>query len=156
VQFVANNINTLHSGAKPIERQPCVLTTNTTAMVDKMQASRSAELDGTSELPARLGRNLAVRRKALGLTQADVAERLGVDTETLSRFERGKHVPSLLTLERLADTLGSTCADLLGQTPPVPSSDALMMETWLSGLKKKDAAFALRIFKACCDHLAGR
>lgn len=35
-----------------------------------------------SGLPARLGRNLAARRKALGLTQAQVAERLEVETET--------------------------------------------------------------------------
>ena len=125
-------------------------------MVDKSRAPRSAEQEGASELPARLGRNIAARRKVLGLTQASVAERLGVDTETLSRFERGKHVPSLQTLERLAHALGSTCADLLAQTPPTASSDALMVETWLAGLKKKDSAFALRMLKACCDHLAGR
>ncbi|MDY0743396.1 helix-turn-helix transcriptional regulator [Paucibacter sp. R3-3] len=125
-------------------------------MVDKSRPPRSADPESSSDLPARLGRNLSARRKALGLTQAGVAERLGVDTETLSRFERGKHVPSLQTLERLAETLGSTCAELLGQTPPAPSSDALMVETWLSGLKKKDAAFALQMLKACCDHLAGR
>ena len=125
-------------------------------MVDKSRLLRAAEFDGASELPARLGRNISARRKELGLTQAGVAERLGVDTETLSRFERGKHVPSLQTLERLADALGSTCADLLGQTPPAPSSDALMVETWLSGLNKKDSAFALRMLKACCDHLSGR
>jgi len=106
------------------------------------------------ELPVRLGRNLAARRKALGLTQAGVAERLGVDTETLSRFERGKHVPSLLTLERLAAVLGSTCGALLEEVPPQPSSDALMVETWLAALSERDAVFARRMLKAFCDHLA--
>lgn len=109
-----------------------------------------------SDLPVRLGRNLAARRRALGLTQAEVAERLGVDTETLSRFERGKHVPSLLTLERLAETLGSTCADLLDEVPHLPTSDALTMEAWLSALDKRDAAFAKRVLKSCCEHLANR
>ena len=97
---------------------------------------------------------MAARRKALGLTQAGVAERLGVDTETLSRFERGKHVPSLLTLERLAVVLGSTCGALLEEASPEPSSDALTMAAWLSGLIPEDAAFARRMLKTCCDHLA--
>lgn len=53
------------------------------------------------------------------------AERLGMEVETLSRFERGRHVPSLLTLERLVTVLRSTCGELLDEAPPRPSSDAL-------------------------------
>lgn len=55
-----------------------------------------------SDLAVRLSRNMTARRHALGLTQAQVAERLCLDTETVSRFERGKHLPSLVTLERLS------------------------------------------------------
>jgi len=123
-------------------------------MVDKHRDQQPLDESSQSELPARLGRNLAARRKALSLTQAEVAERLGVDTETLSRFERGKHVPSLLTLERLAAILNSTCGELLEEQPPKPSPDAIVFETWLSALSAKDAAFAKRMLKACCDHLA--
>lgn len=36
-------------------------------------------------------RTLRQRRRDLGLTQAAMAERLGVDTMTVSRWERGKH-----------------------------------------------------------------
>lgn len=125
-------------------------------MVDHRDAALQSEPESPSELPARLGRNLAARRKELSLTQAQLAERLGVDTETLSRFERGKHVPSLLTLERLANVLGSTCGELLAETSQRPSSNALTMDTWLAGLSKEDSAFAKRMLKACCDHLAGR
>ncbi len=48
-----------------------------------------------------LGRNIAGRRKILGLTQAVLAEQLGIDTVTVSRFERGSHLPSLLRLEHI-------------------------------------------------------
>ncbi|MGM9482938.1 helix-turn-helix domain-containing protein [Roseateles sp. NT4] len=123
-------------------------------MAEQRRSRHKTDEATQSELPSRLGRNLAARRKGLGLTQADVAERLGVDTETLSRFERGKHVPSLLTLERVAAVLGTTCGALLEEAPPEPSSDALMIESWLSGLSAKDAAFARRMLKACCDYLA--
>ena len=37
-----------------------------------------------------LGESLAVRRRALGLKQGDVALRAGISQEALSRFERGK------------------------------------------------------------------
>lgn len=122
-------------------------------MTDRKVKSKPLERVAESKLPARLGRNLASRRKAMALTQAQVAERLGVDTETLSRFERGRNVPSLLTLERLAQVLASTCADLLDENGPSPSSNALIIDAWLAELTERDATFAKNILKACCDHL---
>nr|WP_255719749.1 helix-turn-helix domain-containing protein [Pelomonas sp. P8] len=130
------------------------MTANSTRMVDRRRSRQHLDEAAHSFLPIRLGRNLATRRKALGLTQAAVAERLGVDTETLSRFERGKHVPSLLTLERLAAILSSTCAELLEEHAPQPASEVLAMQTWLAGLSEKDAEFAKRMLKAVCEHLA--
>lgn len=123
-------------------------------MADKKDKAKQSAKHIESKLPVRLGRNLAARRKEMSLTQAQVAERLGVDTETLSRFERGRNVPSLLTLERLAQVLASTCADLLDEAAPGPSSNALIVDAWLAGLTDRDAAFAKKMLKACCDHLA--
>ncbi|WP_243336999.1 helix-turn-helix domain-containing protein [Anaeromyxobacter soli] len=60
----------------------------------------------------RLGRRVAERRKAAGLTQAQLAERLGVTTETVSRLERGAVVPSLARLEAFASALGVDLSDL--------------------------------------------
>jgi HTH-type transcriptional regulator/antitoxin HipB len=39
---------------------------------------------------AELGEAVAIRRKALGLKQAMVAESAGITPESLSRFERGR------------------------------------------------------------------
>lgn len=107
-------------------------------------------------LPVRLSKNIAVRRKALGLTQAQLAERLGVDTETLSRFERGKHLPSLLTLERLADLLLTTMAELLAEDQPKADDEISMLSTWLTPLSPQDRDFAKGMLKQCCDHLSSR
>ena len=49
-------------------------------------------------LDVMLGRNIADRRNKLGLTQAEFAEMLEADVVTISRFERGSHLPSLLRL----------------------------------------------------------
>lgn len=108
------------------------------------------------DLAQRLSRNISSRRRTLGLTQAALAERLGVDTETLSRFERGKHVPSLATLEKLAGLLMTTAAELLAEELKQADDDALVMTSWLAGLTPDDRAFARNMLKQCCDHLSSR
>jgi transcriptional regulator with XRE-family HTH domain len=104
----------------------------------------------------RLSANIASQRKALGFTQAVLAERLGVDTETLSRFERGKHLPSLATLERLAGILRVTVAELLSEESPEPTDDALLLTSWLDGLAQTDREFAINQLKSTCSHLKQR
>jgi DNA-binding XRE family transcriptional regulator len=42
----------------------------------------------------RLGAQLVQRRTALGLTQKELAKRLGVDPGTLARWERGEREPA--------------------------------------------------------------
>jgi transcriptional regulator with XRE-family HTH domain len=66
-------------------------------------------------LNQRLAANIAAGRKSLGITQAVLAERLGVETETVSRFERGVSTPSLQTIERIAEVLGVTVSALLSE-----------------------------------------
>jgi transcriptional regulator with XRE-family HTH domain len=52
-----------------------------------------------------IGRTLARVRKARGLTQAELAERLGVIRNTVSRWERGEATPSLEQLGPLTRAL---------------------------------------------------
>lgn len=101
----------------------------------------------------RVGQNIGARRRALGLTQAQLAERLGVDTETLSRFERGKHAPTLKNLAKLASLLETTVADLLAEEQPAPIDDAAVMTAWLSPLLPEDRAFVMAQLKQSCDYL---
>jgi len=104
-------------------------------------------------LAMRLAANISERRKALGLTQSAVAEALNVDTETLSRFERGKHLPSLKTLERLAAVLQSRVATLLSEDEIAAMPDSLRVSAWLGGLDRRDQAFVLDQIKILTDHL---
>lgn len=52
------------------------------------------------------GASLRHQRKAKSLTQAELAERIGVSTEMVSKMERGIAAPSFSTIEKLADELG--------------------------------------------------
>ena len=55
-------------------------------------------------LAKRLGARIAELRTSLDMTQADLAERLGIGDEHVSRFERGAVLP---TLPRLIDIAGT-------------------------------------------------
>jgi transcriptional regulator with XRE-family HTH domain len=58
-----------------------------------------------NERAAKRGR-LAQRRKAVGLTQEQLAEQLGVERTTVLRWERGQTQPQPWLRPRLAKTLG--------------------------------------------------
>lgn len=49
---------------------------------------------------------ISERRKALGITQTELAEMAGVGIATVKDIERGKGNPSLKTLEQLCTVLG--------------------------------------------------
>ncbi|MEY4592746.1 MAG: hypothetical protein RIR18_1641 [Pseudomonadota bacterium] len=66
-------------------------------------------------LSDRLSKNIQEQRKILGMTQACLAEKLGIEPESVSRFERGVNLPSLATLEKIARILETTNAGLLSE-----------------------------------------
>lgn len=53
-----------------------------------------------------LARELIAARTQAGLTQADVAERMGTTQSTVARLEGGKAVPSMRSLQRYAQAVG--------------------------------------------------
>lgn len=56
--------------------------------------------------------HLETRRRAAGLTQADLAEAAGVSRKTINTVENGIFVPSTLLALRLAQVLGCSVHDL--------------------------------------------
>jgi ribosome-binding protein aMBF1 (putative translation factor) len=52
-----------------------------------------------------LGEQMRELRSARGLTQAQLAERMGTTQSVIARLEAGQRVPSLVTLERVATAL---------------------------------------------------
>ncbi|MEV4356066.1 helix-turn-helix transcriptional regulator [Nonomuraea sp. NPDC049625] len=52
-----------------------------------------------------LGETVRRRREELGLTQAELAERAGLEQPAVDRFEAGGTMPTIPMLERLAEAL---------------------------------------------------
>jgi DNA-binding XRE family transcriptional regulator len=54
----------------------------------------------------RAARQLVAARNRAGLTQAQVAGRMGTTQSTIARLESGKRLPTLSSLERYAQAVG--------------------------------------------------
>ncbi len=61
-----------------------------------------------------IGAAVRAARQRLDLTQADVAERVGIATEVYGRLERGHMLPSVKTLRRVCLVLNCSADVLLG------------------------------------------
>lgn len=70
-----------------------------------------------------LGKFIAERRSALGLTQRQLAERLSVTDRAVSRWERGIGAPDISLLESLSSALGVTVDELLVGRSAAPKNE---------------------------------
>ena len=135
-------VNILHPYFIATKKQPFLSVPSTT---DNVVTKRKS-----AKLVERLGKNIAARRKEFGFTQDRLAEAVGVDTETISRFERGVTAPSLATLEIIAKQLEVTMAALLEEPRPEPSDDALVLSARLGTLKGKERVFLMDFIDWYC------
>ncbi|RXZ37074.1 XRE family transcriptional regulator [Oxalobacteraceae bacterium CAVE-383] len=86
------------------------------------------EVEGPEkQLAKRVGAIIAGRRKATGLTQAQLAEQMGIEKETISRIETGVISPTLSRLAQLANILDCEMTDLLRIRTPEIEDHALSL-----------------------------
>ena len=71
-----------------------------------------------------VGGRLRIARRSAGLTQKQLAEALGVEPITVSRWERGVTTPSLPRLRRVAEVTETTVSDLV-RAPDAASAHAV-------------------------------
>ncbi len=78
-----------------------------------------------SKLAKLVGKNVADQRKRIGITQATLAERVGVAVETIGRLERGASQPSFGKMCEIAETLGADIGFVVGSVPPDSHAQAV-------------------------------
>ena len=72
-----------------------------------------------------LNENIRAARKSRGLSQEELAMKLNVVRQTVSKWERGLSVPDSDMLVSLSDTLDVPVATLLGEAVSEPEADDL-------------------------------
>ena len=72
-----------------------------------------------------LGKRIMGYRKQLGLTQEQLAERLGVTAQAVSKWENDQSCPDITMLPKLAEEFSVSVDELLGRQPPQPRSEVI-------------------------------
>lgn len=75
--------------------------------------------------------NLRWAREQKGLSQKDVAERIGVAKSTYSLYESGNREPNVQTIKKIADVLDVSADELLG-IEPEPTTLGLLISMEMS------------------------
>lgn len=88
-----------------------------------------------------IGANIAAYRKAAGLTQAGLAEKLSYSDKAVSKWERGESIPDVITLMQLAEQFGIGVQDLLQDPNALPENpgtlEKAMAQVSEKALKRK-------------------
>jgi transcriptional regulator with XRE-family HTH domain len=111
------------------------------------------------EVDQRVGARIRVVRTRAGLTQERLAERLGVETLSVSRFETGRRGVSIPTLFRIADALGVRVQDLIDvELPPqalelvIDSQPVRELVAVMARLPPSRQRLAVRLVRALGEH----
>lgn len=57
--------------------------------------------------------NVKKLRQAAGMTQADLASRLGITTPSITKWEKGRSNPDLLNVFRMTEIFGCSVNDII-------------------------------------------
>ena len=89
----------------------------------------------------KIGKFIAQRRKMVNLTQAQLAEKLGITDRAISKWETGKSLPDSSIMLELCSTLEITVNDLLsGEVVKMDNYNKNLEENLLEMIKQKEQA----------------
>lgn len=111
----------------------------------KIESKRLAEL---------VGQAIARQRARCRLSQEEVAERLGIGNEAVSRIERGIVMPNIERLVELAAVFGCETAELLTEGSSRTEDQARRLHGLLVRLEAGDRELILDVVERLVERLA--
>lgn len=105
------------------------------------------------ELTATVGKAIARHRQKRELTQAQVAEKLGIGNEAVSRIERGKVIPTVARLVELATIFECEVSDLLTETSHRTTDQAQYLHRLLAPLNVADRELVIKLVEQLVERL---
>lgn len=111
----------------------------------------------SDDLLGLLGKRISKYRRAAGLTQERLADRLSVAPETVSRMERGVNAPSVVTLGKIAGLLGVGVHDLFSQETVTTEKEVALdcLVTLLRGRQVEEIRLVQQTTELLLGHLDG-
>jgi len=107
------------------------------------------------QLAQTIGKAIARHREACNLKQDDVAEKLEIGNEAVSRMERGVVMPTVARLAQLAEIFGCPTADLLAEVSTTSRDRIGVLNEKLEGLSEADRLLVLDVVEKLTVRLKG-
>ena len=76
-------------------------------------------MENLHEINQKIAKNLVYYRKAAGLTQAELAEKINYSDKSVSKWEQGNGIPDVYILMQLAKLYGVSINELVGEDAPM-------------------------------------
>lgn len=99
--------------------------------------------DDSSDLSLQIGRRIEARRSALGLSQTELARRLGMPAAEIAAYERGENDIAAVTVFRIASVLETPLGVLMGELVGTDDDEAFLL-----GLNEPGAVEMVQAFAA--------
>lgn len=108
-------------------------------------------IDKNRQIMRTIGQAISKYRQAVGLTQAQLAEMLGIGNDAVSRMERGTTVPTVLRLFELAEIFKCEVADLISEGSTRSIDQARSLEKLLLQLNECERTELLLLVEKMID-----
>ncbi|MDH1866880.1 helix-turn-helix domain-containing protein [Pseudomonas chengduensis] len=106
-----------------------------------------------NNLAGLVGQAIAKQRIRKGLTQEQVAERLRIGNEAVSRIERGIVIPNIARLLEFAAIFECGAAELLTEVSPRSDDQARRLHDLISPLSPDDRQLVMDVVERLVEHL---
>ncbi|MDG1582981.1 helix-turn-helix transcriptional regulator [Pseudomonas sp. GOM6] len=106
------------------------------------------------QLAAGIGRAISKQRTRCGLTQEEVAVRLGLGNEAISRIERGIVIPNIARLLEFAAIFECGAAELLTEVSPRVDDQASRISHLIHSLEQNDRELVVEMVEMLSERLA--
>lgn len=101
-----------------------------------------------------VGRAIAKQRMRCEMTQEEVAEKLGIGNEAISRIERGLVIPNIARLFSFASVFKCNVAELLTEASLRPDEQANRITRLLSTLDQVDRQLVIEMVERLSERLS--
>ncbi len=81
-----------------------------------------------------LGERIAAARRARRMTQDELASRLAITPQAISKWETGAGLPDVTLFPAIAETLGMSIGELFGETPASQEGDTIKLPAQYLGM----------------------
>ena len=123
--------------------------------IGKIAGATSPWVSRMKTIEERIGQRIARQRRAVGLTQAQLAEKINVQPETISRIETGSQAASLDLIAHLSEALELGLHELFRlQEVETPKDRAIERLLWFaSRLSSSEIELVMDVGAAVLGHI---